>query len=228
MKKLRDQPAARADHDPLAVPARARALWLLVDLRRPATTREIAAHLGLHPNGVRIHLERLEAAGLVERRVVRAGRGRPHHEWAVSAHALPVAPDVQPQLAGWLAGALAAGASSPDELEGFGVGIGEQLAPDSPGPAAEALAHTLAAMGFQPEQRGRGRLTVYKLRNCPYRVAVRSGGRHVCALHAGITRGLLARMAPDAELVGFVAKDPERGGCVLEVEGLAAQPPPSQ
>jgi hypothetical protein len=39
-------------------------------------------------------------------------------------------------------------------------------------------------------------------------------------MHAGITRGLLQRLAPRARLVDFVAKDPDRGGCLVEVQRL--------
>jgi predicted ArsR family transcriptional regulator len=51
--------------DALAQPTRARLFALLGELRRPVGTDELARHLGLHPNGVRVHLERLEEGGLV-------------------------------------------------------------------------------------------------------------------------------------------------------------------
>jgi DNA-binding transcriptional ArsR family regulator len=57
---------ARTD-DVLARPTRARLFSVLVELPRPVGTEELAALVGLHPNGVRVHLERLRQAGLVER-----------------------------------------------------------------------------------------------------------------------------------------------------------------
>jgi predicted ArsR family transcriptional regulator len=39
--------------------------------------------LNLHPNGVRIHLERMERAGLVQRAQVRRHRGRPPNAWRI-------------------------------------------------------------------------------------------------------------------------------------------------
>lgn len=39
----------------------------------------------------------------------------------------------------------------------------------------------------------------------------------VCTLHRGITRGLLDRLAPDAQLTGFLAKDPDTAGCEITV-----------
>jgi hypothetical protein len=75
-------------------------------------------------------------------------------------------------------------------------------------------------MGFQPERRTHRGTTTYELCNCPYRDAVHAGGRYVCAMHAGITRGLLQRLAPQAGLSDFVPKDPDTGGCLIEVTGL--------
>jgi predicted ArsR family transcriptional regulator len=45
--------------DALAQPTRARLFTMLRDLRRPASTEELAERLALHPNGVRLHLARL-------------------------------------------------------------------------------------------------------------------------------------------------------------------------
>jgi predicted ArsR family transcriptional regulator len=209
--------------DPLSQPARARAFAFLAELRRQATIEEIAAELSLHPSGVRTHLSRLEEAGLVEKRTVRAGRGRPRYLWTVAPGAMPGGkrPEAHAQLATWLAGAVAAGATTPKRLEGYGCELGRSLAPTgSDAPPADALADVLAALGFQPERRSKENVTTVELRNCPYRDAVHSGGRHICALHAGITRGLLQRVAPEARLTDFVAKDPDRAGCLIQVEGL--------
>jgi predicted ArsR family transcriptional regulator len=211
------------EDDPLAQPVRARAYAYLAELRRPATIEEIAGHLALHPTGVRAHLSRLEEAGLVERRTVRHGRGRPRYEWTIAPGAMPQGspPDALAQLASWLAGAFAAGATTRAELEEHGHEVGFALAPSSTRePPETALGDALAAMGFQPERRNDGGTTTYELHNCPYRDAVHAGGRYVCALHAGITRGLLQRLVPRAELSDFVAKDPDVAGCLIEVVGL--------
>ncbi len=53
--------------DALAQPTRARLFSMLAELRRPVGTEELARRLGLHPNGVRVHLERLRASGLIAR-----------------------------------------------------------------------------------------------------------------------------------------------------------------
>ncbi|MGH2985136.1 MAG: helix-turn-helix domain-containing protein, partial [Solirubrobacterales bacterium] len=51
--------------DVLAQPTRARLFERLRMLRREASTKELADLLGLHVNGVRRQLERLQQAGLV-------------------------------------------------------------------------------------------------------------------------------------------------------------------
>ena len=79
------EPAMR--HDALAQPSRARLFELLGELQRPASTEELAERLGLHPNGVRTHLERLRDAGLVVRGRERRPRGRPRDSWTIDPQA---------------------------------------------------------------------------------------------------------------------------------------------
>jgi predicted ArsR family transcriptional regulator len=87
------------------------------------------------------------------------------------------------------------------------------------------MGRTLTALGFAP-QRERGELStvVFRLGNCPYRETVRENQQVVCTLHRGLTRGLLDKLEPTARLTGFMPEDPDRAGCVIEVEGLARRP----
>ena len=71
--------------DVLALPVRLQLVTVLTELLRPATTQELAERIGRHPNSVRMQLERLAEAGLLERRTVMQTRGRPRHEWAIAA-----------------------------------------------------------------------------------------------------------------------------------------------
>ena len=98
----------RTPTGPLAQPSRARIFSLLCDLRRPAGVSELAEQLDLHPNGVRLHLEQLEAAGLVERRRERQAVGRPSDRWSVSPSALPEGdpPTAYRDLGRWLVQAM--------------------------------------------------------------------------------------------------------------------------
>jgi len=51
---------------------------------------------------------------------------------------------------------------------------------------------------------------------------VRENQDVVCSLHRGLTLGLLDRIAPAARLTRFVPHDPDRAGCEIDIEGLAA------
>jgi len=223
----------QAPGDVLAQPTRAQLFALLAELRRPASTDELAEAVGLHPNGVRAHLERLLAAQLVERERTPRGRGRPRDMWRIGRDARPggAAPTGYADVAAWLARALAAGGGA-DGVEEAGRRIGRDLAPAESGAAADGgdperrLFDALVALGFRPERERRdgGRLA-YRLCNCPYRDVVRGQPAVVCGLHRGITRGLLDALDPASELAGFVARDPYAAGCEIEVAGpLAAQP----
>lgn len=213
----------RAADDPLGQPTRARLFSLLAELRRPAGTEELARHLGLHPNGVRVHLERMLRAGLLRRERERGGAGRPRDTWRVSPDALPAGepPTAYADLSRWLARAVAAAG----DAEAAGREIGRELAPATPGappPGEERLFAALAALGFRPESgREAGALT-YRLRNCPYRAAARQDPQVVCALHRGMTRGLLERIDPATRLTAFVPEDPDRAGCLIELRGPLA------
>ena len=83
------------------------------------------------------------------------------------------------------------------------------------------MGRILTSLGFapqrEPERRGR---VMFRLGNCPYREAVRENQPVVCALHRGLTLGLLDQVAPTARLIDFVPRDPDRGGCLIEVEGF--------
>lgn len=51
----------------------------------------------------------------------------------------------------------------------------------------------------------------------------------ICALHRGITRGLLDLLEPQARLTAFVPRDPDQAGCIIELRraGLAPDQPPA-
>ena len=217
-----DLPLAAPPGDPLAQPTRAKLFALLGALARPASTAELAEALGLHANGVRLHLERLEDAGLVTRARERRPRGRPRDAWAVAPDARPVGepPRAYGDLGRWLARALRSRRRGPAAAEETGRAIGRELADPRSAPAAEALGAALSALGFQPDATRAGDTTTVKLRKCPYRDAVRENQEVVCALHRGITGGLLAVIEPASTLTAFTPRDPDRAGCLIQIEGL--------
>lgn len=214
-----------APDDVLAQRTRARLFALLAELRRPVGTAELADRLVLHPNGVRIHLERMEAAGLVRRARETRGRGRPRDAWVIAPGAEPGgrAPTGYHDLGRWLARALRVQPADLRSVERTGREIGRELAPGTTASGIDVLMASLTALGFQPEiaQSGDAGGASLCLNNCPYADAVHENQPVVCALHRGVTRGLLDVLLPDATLASFVPRDPDEAGCVVELTGVS-------
>ncbi|WP_372789790.1 helix-turn-helix transcriptional regulator [Paraconexibacter sp.] len=216
-------------HDVLTQRTRARLFEELSELRRPAGTEEMAERLELHPNGVRLHLERMLDAGLLERHRSRQSVGRPRDMWSIAAGAQPggAPPHAYAELGRWLAGIVSSGKTSQRAVEAAGKEIGRRLAPSSapdssdlPAGPDELMRTSLASMGFSPTQsvEPSGALS-YRLCNCPYRDVARDSRQVVCTLHRGVTLGLLEMIAPTTELTEFVARDPDTAGCLIELRG---------
>jgi predicted ArsR family transcriptional regulator len=208
------------DDDVLAEPIRARLFSALGSLRRSAATEELARAVGRHPNTVRVQLQRLADAGLVERREQRQARGRPKHSWAIrpGARAGGEPPEAHGDLGRWLARAMRHGQDL-TLVEDAGREIGRELAPERGAHGVkEAMQDALTALGFAPrsEATADGGLH-FVLGNCPYRDAVAENAAVVCTLHRGITEGLLERLAPKRRLQRFVARDPFAVGCLIDV-----------
>jgi predicted ArsR family transcriptional regulator len=209
----------------LAQPTRAQIFAFLVEKRAPAGTDEVAERFGLHPNGVRRHLERLLEGGFVTRSRVRMGQGRPRDSWTVSPDAHPggTSPRAYADLAMWLARAIPATSTRLREVERAGREIGAELAPAPAQDPAARFQDALAALGFEPTlERGEDGYTC-SLGNCPYRDSVRENQEIVCGLHRGITAGILAELDPRATLARFEAQDPDQAGCLVEVTGSSAR-----
>jgi predicted ArsR family transcriptional regulator len=210
--------------DVLAQPTRARLFARLASLGRPVGTDELAVELGLHPSGVRVHLERLRSAGLIARDRVSQPLGRPRDNWSIAPDALPGGdpPDAYRRLARWLARSIPSRPGRLREMERAGRALGQELAPArGPSGAEEAMGRILTVLGFAPQrERPKTEEVVFRLGSCPYREAVRENQPVVCALHRGLTRGLLDGLAPSARIRGFVPEDPDQAGCLIEIEGF--------
>jgi predicted ArsR family transcriptional regulator len=218
-----DLPGPHGDDDVLAHPTRRRLFAALTRLGGSAGTEELAERLGLHPNGVRLHLGRMRDAGLVVRRRLAGARGRPRDQWAVAAGAEPGGdrPEAYSALAGWLARAIPATPARLQEVEATGRDIGREFASAAEPNARRAIEDLLAALGFQPRiGHLPGNRLSCRLGNCPYRHSVRQNRDVVCTLHRGITRGLLDRVAPAATLTRFVPHDPDVAGCEIDIDGI--------
>jgi DNA-binding MarR family transcriptional regulator len=83
--------------DVLAQPTRARLYALLRAADAPVDTADLAQAVGLHPNGVRTHLDQLRAAGLVTRSRAPQDRGRPRDTWSIDP-GVPSGPHIAERL----------------------------------------------------------------------------------------------------------------------------------
>jgi predicted ArsR family transcriptional regulator len=191
------------------------------------TTVELARALGLHPNGVRKQLNALLRDGSVgAERVASGRRGRPAVRYRAAEERREAA--AAQRLAAMLVELLAE--MEPDEglVEEFGRRQAARLATTSDGRAA--LLNQLTTMGFSPREATavaaarKGRLDVV-LGHCPFAAAVEAdGGRLICALHRGLSRGLV-EMSPAGRLTGFEIRPPRRAGCRIAAEGLPVAAP---
>jgi predicted ArsR family transcriptional regulator len=103
-------------HDPARAAGSTLRHEILVALRRNGATapEQLAATLGASRTGVLQQLRSLEAAGLVDRRTVRHGVGRPRHVYDVTPEAQAVFPSNYDGLAAGLLAAI--GAVGGDDL----------------------------------------------------------------------------------------------------------------
>lgn len=188
----------------------------------PRATAEIAESLGLHPNTVRPHLERMRELGLLEVSVDARGTvGRPQHRYALapSAPALGLEPPAFPVLARMLLRLAADAAIPAGDAREAGRDQGRHDAGEvEPGsPWDDALMAELDLLGFDPtgvhDEVG---LTVAFTR-CPFRELAETAPDLVCSLHHGLVEGFVEGRG-DATVVSFCdigARTP----CQVEVAG---------
>jgi len=161
---------------------------------------DLAERLDLHPNTVRLHLDRLREAGVVDVEAVHRGTvGRPQHVYflADGAPGLGFDPPAHALLAGLL-GELAerAGAGAP-AAAAVGRAWGRASAPErSPGASClAALADELDRRGFEPvaeraDGEHEGAIRVHFL-HCPFRELAEAYPELVCNLHRGMCEGVV-------------------------------------
>ncbi|MBN8866728.1 MAG: helix-turn-helix domain-containing protein [Solirubrobacterales bacterium] len=199
----------------LAQPTRAKLLALLRESGGPVATAELAELVGLHPNGVRNHLELLAEAGLVERGRSASRRGRPRDEWT-AAEPGPFE-DPTGNLVRWLARAYPSGRSDLKRIESVGRQAGLEIPVEAMSDSRRAFVLTLNSLGFEAEDEERDGGFCCRLGRCPYREAVHENQEAVCALHRGLTSGLLESTDPGFRLEEFQPRDPDQAGCLIGV-----------
>jgi predicted ArsR family transcriptional regulator len=213
-------------HRALTDPSRSRIHARLAD-EGPLDARELAAHVGLHVNTVRVHLKALADAGLVTSETQPpSGRGRPRVAYRATAAAGDAGARHYRLLAEILTALVARyGPEAAAQLEEIGEAWGRYLMDAPPRIASagderavEKLVELLAELGFQPQlERGtRGRRIL--MRPCPFLELAREHQDVICPIHLGLMRGALAELGARTratKLEPFVRADV----CVARLSG---------
>jgi predicted ArsR family transcriptional regulator len=176
---------------------------------RPLVTAEIAESLGLHPNTVRPHLDRMREVGLLDVTTGARGEvGRPQHRYSLAAEApsFGLEPPTVPVLARMVLNmadrlrASAADAAAVGETEGSARAAAYVDAPS----ALEALVADLDRLGFDPvvAEGDDPDHAVVAFANCPFSAYTETHQDLVCGLHRGLVTGFVDTMG-DAEVVEF-------------------------
>jgi predicted ArsR family transcriptional regulator len=227
VKDTADVAGATARHRALAHSSRVQLIEALRGAPEGLGVTELAGESGLHPNTVRVHLDRLTEVGLVTGETIRSGgRGRP---WVRYRASEPPDEDRYRLLSSMLADALSDGdrdGPSP-AAEAAGRHWGRRLPAPSRQPdavsgprrsAPEAVTVLFEQLGFAPARED-DRIV---LQDCPYRELAAQHPDVICGAHLGMLRGALdahGASGDDAWLDPFVT--PTR--CVA---GLTARPRP--
>lgn len=165
---------------------------------RPLTTADIAATIGLHPNTVRPHLERMREAGLVEVAIEARGEiGRPQHRYSLvdDAPSLGLEPPVMPMLARLVLDLADQLGATGDDAARVGAGEGRRrskplrFVPSS----LEALVLDLDQLGFDPvvTDADDPDAAVVLFGHCPFGSLAEEHPDLVCELHRGLVTGFV-------------------------------------
>ncbi len=162
----------------------------------PLCAQDLADRLGLHANTVRLHLERLREAGLVDVEAVHRGTvGRPQHRYSLApgAPGLGLDPPAHVLLAGLLAALAERVGAVPDDAAdtGFawGVEAGKRTRSRS---CLRALQSELTQLGFEPAtDQESDTATRIDFLHCPFRELAEAYPELVCNLHRGLCEGVV-------------------------------------
>jgi predicted ArsR family transcriptional regulator len=159
------------------------------------TAGELSDRLGLHANTVRLHLERLREAGLVDVEPVHRGTvGRPQHVYSLApgAPGLGFDPPSYTLLAGLLAAmAERVGADADDASaagRAWGVEAGRRTRSRS---CVKALTAEMDRLGFDPSAQTVTGSSDIAFLHCPFRELAEAYPELVCNLHRGICEGVV-------------------------------------
>lgn len=172
----------------------------------PKSTTEIAEVLGLHPNTIRPHLERMRDIGLLQVWVDAKGTvGRPQHRYSLApdAPSLGLEPSSWPVLARMLADVAAFMAPEVDDVAALGEEQGRAAADRRRGrPCVSALVDALGELGFDPATAEEGKAATIAFTHCPFRELAEQYPDLVCNLHRGLIEGFVDELG-GAEVTAF-------------------------
>ena len=177
---------------------------------RPLATADVSESLGLHPNTVRPHLERMREAGLLDVEVSGRGDvGRPQHRYSIASDApsLGLEPPTMPMLARMvlaMASRLQAGADDA-EVVGRSEGVARAASYRHAPSTLEAVVADLDRLGFDPiVTDGPSGVddAVVAFAHCPFAELAEQHPDLVCGLHRGLVAGFVSEMG-DAEANDF-------------------------
>ena len=182
------------------------------------STAEIAETLGLHPNTVRPHLDRMRDVGLIDVTIEARGNvGRPQHRYSLSADApsLGLEPPPFRMLAAMLTDVAAAAALPAEAIAAAARGVGKDAAEArsaTPRSCVAALTAELAALGFDPAVGEDANVATIAFTHCPFRDLAELHPEVVCHLHRGLVEGFVARAGGAAvtEFATLEDRDPCR------------------
>jgi predicted ArsR family transcriptional regulator len=174
------------------------------------SAQDLAEALGIHANTVRLHLDRLREAGLVDVEAVHRGTvGRPQHLYFLAAGApgLGFDPPAHALLAGLLAAmAERVGADAADATATGRAWGAERGAASRTRDGLGALEGELGRLGFEPASEGDGRI---EFLHCPFRELAEAYPELVCNLHRGLCEGVIAAVGKGRILEFATLYDPE-------------------
>ena len=168
----------------------------------PRSAGDLADALDLHANTVRLHLERLKDAGLVDVEVIHRGTvGRPQHRYSLApgAPGLGFDPPAHVLLAGLLAALAETSGADATAARAAGRARGRRSAGrTSSRTCLTVLAQELDRLGFEPAvdpedpvgSTGVGAGTRIEFLHCPFRELAEAYPELVCNLHRGICEGV--------------------------------------
>jgi predicted ArsR family transcriptional regulator len=175
----------------------------------PLSAQDLADALGLHANTVRLHLERLREAGLVDVEAIHRGTvGRPQHRYSLAAGApgLGFDPPAHALLAGLLAAMAEQMGADAEAATSTGRAWGLEAGKRTPSRSClDSLAAELARLGFEPaadEDIGPDGTARIDFLHCPFRELAEAYPELVCNLHRGLCEGVVDQ-AGQGSVVGF-------------------------